>query len=224
MKDLKSDSPFVLALTIVKSKQDLGDGIAASDDVLICVRNEDINETHPNVISVPTQRIPAVLAEKIIAAGAEEGSSGSTTIYRGQAASSKSANGHSEIIYAVESLLAGKLGLADAIERGDFSFTARLAGNQIGTANHPEFHGTDRPDHEDLQMMNIMVRVDRGAELLGEPTVSYDHVKWVSIDKFRTMWSNGKQPTDVGFTGEESFRLCIHGLCISSSADVLAVI
>lgn len=224
MKDVKSESPFVLALTIVKSKQAMCDGIDASDEVLICVRNEEFNETHPNVISVPTQRIPAVLAEKIIAAGAEEGNSGSTMLYRGQAACSLSANGHSEIIYAVESLLAGKLGLADAIERGDFSFTARLAGNQIGTANHPEFHGTDRPDHEDLQMMNIMVRVDQGAELLAQSTVSYDHVKWVSIDKFRHMWANGKQPTDVGFSGEESFGLCIHGLCISSSADVLATI
>ena len=224
MKDTKSESPFVLALTIVNSDLPLSEGISVEDEMLVCVRNEEINRTHPNVISVPTQRIPAVLAEKIIAAGASDGNCGSTTLYRGHSASNQTANGHSEIIYAVESLMAGKLGLADALESGEFSFTARLAGNQIGTANYPEFHGTELADHEDLQMLNLLVRIDQGADLLAERTLSYDHVKWVPIEKFLDMWANGKQPTDVGFSGEESFRLCIHGLCISSSADVLSAI
>lgn len=224
MNGIANESPFVLALTIVNSEQPLSGEVAANDRVLVCVRNEEINKTHPNVISVPTQRIPTSLAKHIIAAGAATGSSGSTTIYSGQTASSQSSNGHSEIIYAVESLLAGKLGLADAVESGEFTFTARIAGNQIGTANYPEFHGTGLKDHEDLQMLNLLVQVEQGADSFPERTLSYDHIKWVPIEKFLNMWANGKQPTDLGFSGEQSFRLCIHGLCISSSADVLAAI
>ena len=224
MSDIENVRPFVLALTIIKSDKPLSDGISANDEVLVCVRNGKINRTHPEVVSVPTQRIPSALAENILAAGTVEGENGDTTIYRGNAVSTQSANGHSEIIYIVESLLSGKLGLADAIEGDKLSFTARLAGNLVGTANYPELADTEHDDHEHLQMLNLLVRIEQGADLFEKCTLSYDHVKWAPIDKFLKMWKDGKDPTIIGFSGKLSFGLCVDGLCISSSADILTAL
>lgn len=208
--------PFVLALTIVNGTRALKKGMSGDSQILVCVRNSDVNQTHPDVVSVPTQRIPAVLAEKILENSQSIGIEGDTILLEQEIISKNSANGHNELLYIIESLLCRKLGVSEYIERGQFSFEASLVGNLKGVANYPNLEST-----EQLQMLNVVVHLESGAELFPEHTTSYNLIKWVPVNGFLKMWHDGKDPTEIGLTAEQSSGVCVDGLCISSSADIV---
>jgi len=210
-------APFVLALTIVKSSARQPAGFSADDQILICVRNKDINRTHPEVVSVPTQRIPKTLAENLLQDSQTTGMEGDTNLFQGEVYSNTTANGHNEVVFLVESLLSKKLGVADSLESGLIKFRAALHGNQNGVAKYPNLDET-----EHLQMINIVVYVEEGAQLFPTETKSYDLVKWVPTDGFLKMWFDGKDPTNIGLTGEQALGVCVDGLCIASTADIIA--
>ncbi len=212
----KDNSPFVLALTILNTDASIAEGASKGDKVLVCVRNREVNKTHPDVVSVPTQRIPTVLAEQILHESQKVGNQGDTMLFNCEEVSNTKENGHNEILFLVESLLSKKLGIADPLEGGAIKFSATLYGNQTGVANYPNLD-----DSEHLRMLNIVVHVHEGADLFPENTKSYDLVKWVPVDGFLKMWFRGKDPKDIGLTGKQALGVCVDGLCISSSADIL---
>src|SRR3954451_12590404 len=96
----------VLALTVVNCEP-LSD---LPGSVLWAVRAPATNRTHPTVVSVPTGRIAAGIAESF---GAELPIDGEF-LWR----SRLNADGHDAAIYAVEALLARKLGLSEPLESG----------------------------------------------------------------------------------------------------------
>src|SRR5436305_9094016 len=97
----------VLALTIIDGDT-LQDGKIVEDtQLLLVVRNPEANLTHPNIISVPTQRIPNELLLGYLRSSSVEhqDDSSATTIFDGEIFNSNVANGHNPLVYAVESLL-----------------------------------------------------------------------------------------------------------------------
>ena len=214
--------PYVLALTVVRPNGESTDGHADGFDVLSCVRDRSVNLTHPDVVSVPTQRIPISIGNELEALGTPNGSYGETTLLASDRYSSQDSDGHNPMIYIVESLLSRKMGVADALESGDLEFTAELVGYHHGHARYPAGTGVnhDIDDDEELKMLNLRVEVTRGADLFPDQTVSYKTQNWSRVSEFLEMW-DAKDPLIIGLTPEQAFGCCVDGLCIASTYDGL---
>lgn len=219
--DDESLPPFVLALTIVRSGHAGISKKSPEDEVLYCVRDPSVNLTHPDVVSVPTQRIPESLGDELSAMGKANGTFGETQLLSSETASNRDDKGHNPMIYAVESLLAGKMGMANHLESNRLTFTAQLAGRRQGRARYPKKTGEnpDINDDEELRMINLLVRIDKGADLFPDKTLSYYTQAWATKSDFMKVWDD-KDATLIGLT----VYVCIDGLCIASTYDVLSAI
>jgi hypothetical protein len=210
-----NSTPNVLALTVLDISA--GGRIARDTKVRICVRNRDVHRTHPDIVSVPTQRVPTTVAEDLILAARPSQKFGDTLLFAERPISSEVESGQNSIIYAVESLFSRKLGISSALEREEISFTASLAGVQEGYALYSELN-----IKEYLRMLNVLVRITKGSHILPDKTASYSGSRWVSISAYFEMWRS-KDVTQVGVSAKDALRgVCVDGLCISSTYDILA--
>jgi len=201
--------PYVLTLTIIDAST-LVDGKVSKDSMVrICVRDEKTNRTHPNVVSVPTQRIPKPLAQIIIADSVKTGVHDNTILWKQGLVSNEDVDGRDAVIFAVESLLSRKLGVASILEKDGLSFDAGLAGTHLGVAKYDNLN-----DEEKLHMVNIQVYVTNGTDQFPEITASYNFTDWMSVEEFLNAWDNRHNP-------ESEIRLCVGGLCCLSTSDIL---
>lgn len=220
--DKESLPPFVLALTIVRPAKTGANENNLEDEILYCVRDQQVNLTHPNVVSIPTQRIPTSLGEELMAKGTDKGTQGETQLLTSVIASNKDVNGHDPMIFAVESIMARKLGLADQLESDELAFTVELAGHQRGRARYLKGSGKNPGinDDEELRMINLFVRIDEGADLFPDKTPSYRILSWATMSNFTQMWED-KKATGLGITEHEAIFVCVDGLCLHSTYDIL---
>lgn len=189
--------PSVLTLLIVDYNTLEDNEIVPTTKIWVCVRKPDTNRTHPDILSIPTQRIP----KDIISRCALE-----------EFVSNEHFSGHNPIIYIVENLLSCKLGLADSIENAKLTFEASLLGCYKGTASY-----ANTETKEKLKMINVLVQIKTGADLFSEETASYYNSKWASVKDFMKMWEE-KNPIHI----EESLGgICVDGLCILSTYNIL---
>lgn len=169
--------------------------------VLVVVRDPRTNATHPDTVSVPTQRIPPELLGAL-----------SSTGRIGRWSSSEATTGHDPLIFVVESILSRKLGLADALEAGTVVFEARTGRVTVGEASY----GTTV---EPIAMANVLVRILRGPGWVPERTASFSCIRWVDpaalIGAFET-----KEPLLL-FPDADPLEVCIHGLCVSTTTDLV---
>jgi len=215
----------VVALTILRGAK------SADDQILTVVRNPDTNLTHPDVISVPTQRLPEALLASLLERAVvrsrvqrqRRGGTETLTIFRDDQVDNAGASGHDPVVYAVESLLARKLGLAEALENDALRYQAWLGALLEGRAQYPslitdaEYLSAGRDASSDAQeailMLNIAVRITEGADLFPESTGSYNLIRWSDRNLFRRMTAD-RDPAAIGL---DMFRFCVDGLCVDSS-------
>jgi len=201
----------------------LFDGVAGDADLRserarlqVVVRDPQTNATHPNVISMPTQRIPRSLFRAITASAEREAVIGATTFYEAGEIDNLSPSPHHPVVYAVENLLSRKLGVADALESGALGFRAALRAVTLGKSVYSDNESSERTEH--IAMANVRVIVTCGAEYFPARTPSYSTIFWVSVDQFmKTV-----QQKDPLILNLNPFEYCIHGLCISTAYDLLA--
>jgi hypothetical protein len=161
--------------------------------------------------------MPPGLAEGLLKDNHSNGYFGDTELFVGNLTSNEKLGGHSPTIYAVESLLSGKLGVSAELERRQIAFTASLAGRQEGFAIYPELG-----EKEHLRMLNVVVQITRGSHLVPQQTASYRAGRWVSVSDYFEMWRS-RDVTKAGMSAQDALRgICVDGLCISSTYDVLA--
>lgn len=92
-----------------------------------------------------------------------------------------------------------------------------MAGHHEGVAVYANL-GTD----EQLKMLNVRVHITKGAELFPKSTESYGLSDWTFVEDFIEMW-NGKDVTRIGIDPKDALQgVCVTGLCISSTYDILA--
>jgi hypothetical protein len=182
----------VLALTVLRKYE-------THSEILTGVRTEAANATHANVISVPTQRVPVLLAERWLA-----------ELDRGAALAD-------DLMREVEHLLARKLGLADALELGTVTLDIRAVGVWQGTSVIGE--DEDGPVTEELTMFNACVEVTAGADLFPAETASYQPLVWAPTTDFLKM----VQSREAGAlnVGLDEIMVCVYGLCLESSVRTL---
>jgi len=217
--EIDTQSPFVLTLTILDGASLTEGKVTEKSRVRYCVRDGTVNQTHPDVVSVPTQRIPKSLAQDIIDNGRAAGASGETKLYNSEAVASGEGGGHNPTIFAVESLLSRKMGLGDLLETREVSFSASLAGVHEGIANYENL-GTQ----EGLRMVNLHVVINQGADLLPRETKSYRITDWMEVGKFVEMWEDGKNAKLTGMSAKDAIGVCVQGLCILSTYDILKML
>lgn len=205
----------VLALTILDSGTLGHEGaISVETKMLLAIRDPTTNRTHPNVISVPTQRIPRVLCESLQSLCHERREvDESTLIITGPSSSSGTADGHDPLIFAVSALLTRKLGVSDDLERGRIRYRAYIRGIVSGTVRHPGIS-------EDTMMLNVVVIINEGASHFPAESASYSHLIWTPVRSFLQTAAQ-KDPTSLE-KDLSPVEYCIHGMCVMSSYNVLA--
>lgn len=187
----------------------------AASKILLGVRDPENNDTHPNVVSVPTKRIPFdVFAGIDVKITHEVKKEFSKTYLLSESNPDPRENGHSHLNFAVKSILAEKLGLADQMETKTVSFKARLGGVVFGTVKHEEFK-------EKTCMYNALVMLS-GCSHVPPRTASYRSLLWTPVQNF----IHAAAEKDLNAISEElnPFEFCIHGLCVMSSFNVLTAV
>jgi hypothetical protein len=221
MRTQEFDFGDVIALTLIDASSLTAGRVDPQTRVRIGVRRAETNPTHPHIVSVPTQRIPRALAEALLHhAESIEGLDQAVLIHAPRV-SNRDRNGHDPVIYAVESLLCTKLGVADPLEEGRIQFDAVPAIYTVSYARYPNLFDVEAspyPPRELLRMINVRVEVTKGAGLFPEKTQSYDHGRWVPAKDFVKMM-DGK---DVSLVGLPGFQFCVDGLCITTTNQLIA--
>jgi hypothetical protein len=206
------------ATVVALSMFDLSGGVQAPIDrgtnMQIVVRDPKTNVKHPNVISVPTQRVPEALIRAMIDMVEVEAEDLRTTYYRWSEADS-SVRGHHPVTFAVESVLSRKLEVASALELSRITYRASLRAVSVGKSHYPNLPSVEMEEH--VLMANIMVLITNGAELFPSRTTSYSHVLWIDVKDFLTTVRT-RNPFEIGL---DPIEYCIHGLCISTTYDVI---
>lgn len=193
-----------LALTLVRPSKAI-----EGQDVLVGVRTKD-NVTHEGVLSVPTVRVPNVLAERW------KPVTGARMISADEIRSRPWLV--ADLAYVIENLLARKLGVADALEHHEVAFRVEsllaLQGESlIGVEGDTEIV-------EKLTMFCAQVRWDEGNDV-PRSTAAYDPLLWVPEDRFADM----VRTRDVSAldAGLDAIDVCVRGLCIDGAARSLGV-
>ena len=206
----------VLSVSIFNQVISDSDLISDGAKIQVVVRDPQTNETHPNVISIPTQRIPSALFRAIQESAVWEKEIGSTAFYTAGEVDNSSESAHHPVIHAVETILSRKLGLARGLELGALRFRAALRAVTIGKSVYDDSELHKRTEH--IAMANIRVIVTQGADLFPPKSSSYSSIVWVSVNSFLETVRQ-KNPL---FLDLDPFEYCIHGLCISTAYDTLA--
>ena len=205
--------------------------------ILIGIRDAITNLTDPNVMSVPTQRIPARFlngfkrkAEKIdingiARLGFPERLSEAYWV-DSEKVNNRLLNGHRLEIYTVEALLARKLGLAKALEKNKIYFqawpTVLLSGSILHEKISCKIPGklvkVQGQDYylEYIKMLNMNVELF-GTEFIPKRTASYSQIRWVNADEFIKMVETKNHKLLLSIFGKQSVGYCVHGLCLISA-------
>lgn len=187
-----SDYPPVLALTLVRQST------PGQCEILCGARTPAANRTHPEVVSVPTLRVPESVATGWLAALSED----------------PRPDG---VLREVTNLLARKLGVADALELGLIDLRLHELSAWQGTSVIGE--DADGPVTEDLTMFNACVEVVSGGDAFPERTASYDPLLWAPVADFVRM----VETREVGLLLPELDELmfCAYGLCLQTTVRML---
>ncbi|MET8356920.1 hypothetical protein [Micromonospora sp. NPDC005171] len=112
--------------------------------------------------------------------------------------------------YALEHLMARKLGLAPALVMGRFRATARLWARSLDNVSDPL--GTE--EQQWTAMLTYLVTVGEGAEEVPAETSSYSRLLWAPIETARA----AILARDALILDEDlnPFEVCLQGLCLRS--------
>ncbi len=122
------------------------------------------------------------------------------------------------LIYAVDSLMTRKLGLADALEQRLLRYQARVAVLMRGisdVSDQEENAVVTRP----VDMINVAVQIECGDDLFPRESASYSRIRWVDVPTFLDV----ALTRDVTMLAEDLniFEFCVRGLCVRTTCEVL---
>lgn len=219
MRDTAHSPAPVLSLTVIDGGS-LDHGVLSPNSrVLVAARSPRTNPTHPNVVSVPTQRLPRALHREIVASAVPDGqrSTSVTTYFSGPPVDSAVINGHNPTMYAVESLLARKLGLAERLEQQTVSFRAALRSEVRAAAGYDNL-GPEMV-YEDIEMLNVVVEMQGDHPLFPTETASYAPIAWSPVARF--LQGVDVRDPQLVYEGFDAIDLCVHGVCLKAAQTTL---
>jgi hypothetical protein len=194
-----TDFKPAIALTLVRQPS------PGNYEILCGVRTPEANRTHPEVLSVPTMRIPRPVAQRWL-----EVRSGEIADEYGET--------EGEVLREVTNLLARKLGVADALELGRITLRHHAIDGWKGTSVNGE-HEDGSLDTENITMFNACVEVVDGGDFFPERTAAYDPLVWTPVSTFCEM----VRTREVGLVRSDldAMMYCVYGLCLQTSTKIL---
>lgn len=214
-KNIDSPSP-VVSFTLIDCTDKVEEVTLSLDShIQVVVRRPSTNKTHPNVISVPTHRIPVSLLGEILSTGSLVSSHGRTAMYQSNLFSNLKDRGHNPIIYTVENILAKKLEVGALILSGKLVFSAYLQSASIGKAYYANLPPGEQEEY--IHMVNIRVNIFSGVSMFPANTASYSYVLWPKVSEFIRLVDSNNPLTIGEFLNPIDY--CIHGLCVSTTYD-----
>lgn len=216
----KANFSPVLAFTFVDGATLSDDGnVLDSTKVLVCIRNDD-KQTHANVVSVPTRRFPEACFDGVLSLSKIDDErpntddTGEMYILEAEYAESGQKATQNSVISAIDTILARKLGLSDALEDELISFKGKPVVLKAGPS--PVFSNFD--EDEPIKMINIFVILNGKLDLIPSKTSSYQKIFWLTagqlVENIRL-----KKVMTTNEAGEEYNYLC-GGICVCT-ADAL---
>ena len=209
----RTELAHVAALTILDVSE--SSEITTNTPMLLGIRTNVANHQHKFVASVPTKRIPPIAFWDIANRESLDHSEAYTELVQGKTYANLTHRGNNFVTEAVETIMARKLGLGDALvcEHIDFEATAKIILSGIS----PKY--TDDDVEEPLWMVNILVLLRAGKEFFPSSTASYDPIVWVTIGEFFQLMEH-KSITLSLEDGVQTYT--VGGFCTETSQTVLS--
>jgi hypothetical protein len=207
---LELGGPCVVALTLIDERTLVAGRVVRTSELLLGVRRRETNREHGGVASVPTKRVPESLLRAALSdvpASSRQG----LRFLDGAVVSNESRPGAAPLSDIVETILARKLGLADALELGSVRFDAQA--RVLKTAVSPVFSASDLG--ESMTMLNVLVKLRAGRASIPSSTASYDPLSWLTVDEFLRK-AVPEQTLELGVERTAARYLC-GGLCVCTS-------
>lgn len=186
------------------------------EEVLLGVRKPTITSPrHPGVLSTPTMRLPwplmdALLEPLRVDASDVDELEGFEEVRVTQPIEIGVADSMSNpLSFAVESMMARKLGWGDALVRGDISATA-----QSVAIARADVDGCEMDETEDTFMLTVEIVLRSEVSLAA--TASFSRLDWVARNKIDTALE--LDDPYLLIKGGEPWEVCLHGLCVRSAA------
>jgi hypothetical protein len=178
------------------------------ESVLVGIRSDAVNRNHPNVVSVPTMRLPLPLAEAVLTARGNDGALPKSICTPGVA--------HDPVGYALWSVLAAKVGLADAIERKAFDLSIVDSCVLQGESLIDYVDGVDVV--EQLTMINLLCLIERGHDEIPPKTAVFSRLSWLDYG----LLVDAATSKDLSRLSSDyqAPEICIHGLCIQTAVSL----
>jgi len=180
-------------------------------------RPSPLTTRHPGVLSTPTIRLPSEIFAVLVGdlTVAAEGP-GLHRIDGRDVQLGRGRRGLSSATYALESLLAAKLGLADA-----------LTGGQLRAEATPRFLALDAVEDplgtqlsEWTLMLTYEVRIVAGVAEIPPATAAYSRLVWVPAAKVPLALAH-RDPLLLDET-LDAIEVCVQGLCVRVAAELLS--
>jgi hypothetical protein len=211
----KEDYSPILALSIFDSSTlNIGRKVVPKSKLLVTVRDPKTNFSHPNVVSVPTQRIPDELFSGITKNLLLTVGSNDTFSVIDRADGQDGQDEYNFMLrYVLSGLISEKLGVEDDLNRHILDYTVTPWTFVYGKTFL--LNGSEEDNGELIKMINLKVEIEKGRDLFPGKTASYSQIGWVMVEDF--IRATGSHfPGDLG-SGWSNLDWCIHGLCILSS-------
>ncbi len=203
---------YVLALTLVDGSTLEDDSISQNSKIFVGLRGEKYHDSHVNVLSVPTKRIPKVVFNEILRKN-DLTVIGSRPVSTYRSKSNGKHRGDDLLTDTIDSLLSQRMLLGSKICAGEISFTPIPSVVMEGI---PE--KLTENDHSDyLKMINVLVIVDKGQKHFINNDGVYEKKAWIKVSDFVSAVENGNY-IDVN---DSKHQYICGGLCVCSAKKVL---
>jgi hypothetical protein len=214
----RAPTSYVLALSILNGAE--SSDPAADAKMLVCVRDPSSNGDHGDVASVPTKRIARAIYDEIAARVrwqmvARKDPEGSVKLCEVESLRDDELFSHNPgragdcvLRDAVCDLLSRKFNLGDALETGKVAFRAKPL--VIRTGPSPRISANDSGEY--ISIINVLVLLDKGADVIPARTASYSDIAWVGANEFRDA---ARSEAPIVFPSGVSRQY--GGLCVCSS-------
>jgi hypothetical protein len=188
--------------------------------ILLGVRSSTAtSRRHPNVLSTPTMRVPHAVLRTVLeehlegnvelpnVGMIEELPSSAPVLFGGQQTLATT------VAFLVESILARKLGLADALVSG--TIHGRAAPIAVAVDDVPD---EATGETERTHMLTIAVDLVAGeTALFPYSTPSYSRLLWVAADRLTHALEHNDP---LHLAPDLDLMVCVYGLCVRSAAQV----
>jgi len=205
--------------------------------ILNGIRREDTNETHPGVVSTPTARMPRRISHQLVRSRYHNLVEGDKVLHLDEVNPQQPQvimhlsgnqdvipNSESPLPYVAASLMAGKLGCAEALEAastrdpiGTVSLETLIAGFSYAADD-----ASNEPLFEPLIMLGATVNLFDPA-IIAETTEAYRRNSWVNLETFKKGYATRKANLLIpSITPGEEVSVCVRGLCLATSSANIA--